>query len=161
MGWRTAIVAGSLLLVACSAPMNPSGTNPRPDGAEVFAMPEFKAALGAAGATVTDLGGFDPNPLSGTGTNLCVSGQKVMTYEFGTARERAEMAATIDPADPSKIGNSAIVEWAGNPTFWQRDRLIVLYLGSDPRILAGVSSVLGEPFAAGHGRDPGPAHHRC
>ncbi|HSH21300.1 MAG TPA: hypothetical protein VK992_01620, partial [Candidatus Caenarcaniphilales bacterium] len=65
----------------------------------------------------------------------------------------AARAATIDPDDPSNIGTS-IVEWAGEPKFWLRDRVLVLYLGTDEQVEDGLVSVLGEPFARGEGRPP-------
>jgi hypothetical protein len=117
-------------------------------------------ALQAAGASVTELGAFSPDPLPGRGARLCVSGQQVSVYVYETPEEREDVASRIDPTDPSNVG-TAIIEWAGKPTFWQQDRFIVLYLGSDPTVTAGLTSVLGEPFAVGQGRDPGPARHAC
>jgi hypothetical protein len=38
------------------------------------------------------------------------------------------VASRIKPDDPSNLGTS-IVEWAGRPRFWQRDRILVMYLG--------------------------------
>jgi hypothetical protein len=89
-----------------------------------------------------------------------VAGQEVSVYAYETEEDRAAVAATIDPQDPSHVGR-AIIEWAGNPRFWQRDRIIVLYLGDDPATEARITSVLGEPFARGRGRDPGPAAYTC
>ena len=120
----------------------------------------FEAALRAAGADVRSTGDFSTEPLGGKGTALCVAGQQVSVYVYTSAEERAAVAARIDPTDPSNLGTS-IVEWVGTPTFWQADRLIVLYLGSDPAVKSGISSVLGPPFARGQGRDPGPDRHSC
>lgn len=120
----------------------------------------FVADLRGAGATVTELGAFNPMPLGGLGARVCVDGQTVRIYEFEAESERAAAAAGIDPADPSHVG-TAIVEWAGNPRFWQWDRVIVLYLGSDHAVEARITSVLGPPFARGQGRDPGPDRDDC
>jgi hypothetical protein len=116
--------------------------------------------LEAAGATVSELGAFNTDPLGGRGVHLCVDGQQVSVFEFDTEAKRAATAARIDPTDPSNLG-TAIIEWAGNPKFWQRDRILVLYLGSDPAVEAGITTVLGPPFARGEGRDPGPDRHVC
>lgn len=105
-------------------------------------------------------GAFSTEPLGGQGIGLCVAGQQVNVYVYPTPEDRAASAARIDPIDPSNLG-TAIIEWAGNPKFWQADRLIVLYLGNDPAVEAGISSVLGAPFARGQGRDPGPNRHLC
>ena len=118
------------------------------------------ADLEAGGATVTNLGTFNATPLGGSGVLLCVDDQQVRVYEDDTEHQRAAAALLIDPADPSNLGTT-IIEWAGNPKFWQRDRIMVLYLGSNPAVEAGITTVLGRPFALGNGRDPGPDRHRC
>ena len=120
----------------------------------------FETALRAAGAEVRSTGDFSTEPLGGKGTELCVAGQQVSVYVYPSVEERAAVAARIDPTDPSNLGTS-IVEWAGTPWFWQDDRLIVLYLGSDPTVRSGISAVLGLPFARGQGHDPGPNRHSC
>lgn len=120
----------------------------------------FGADLRKAGATVAELGAFNPIPLGGLGTLVCLEGQKVRIYEYEAQSDRAAAAAGIDAADPSHVG-TAIVEWAGNQRFWQRDRVIVLYLGSDPAVEARITAVLGPPFARGQGRDPGPDQAGC
>ena len=109
---------------------------------------------------VRETGGISTEPLGGEGVGLCVAGQQVSVYVYSTPEEREAVAARIDPTDPSNLGTS-IVEWAGNPKFWQADRIIVLYLGSDAAVESGISAILGQPFARGQGRDPGPARHAC
>lgn len=89
-----------------------------------------------------------------------MSGQQVSVYLYPTAADRDAAAARIDPTDPSNLGTS-IVEWAGNPKFWQADRIIVLYLGNDAAVETGITSLIGPPFARGQGRDPGPNRHSC
>lgn len=109
---------------------------------------------------MTLLDAFNPDPLPGRGVRLCVGGQEVSVYVYPTPEERAAVAARIDRTDPSNVG-TAIIEWRGDPTFWERDRLIVLYLGRDPGTEATLTEVLGAPFASGQGRDPGPGGHDC
>lgn len=93
------------------------------------------------GAVVIDLGPFNTDPVGGQGTRLCVSDQEVRIYVFPNADQRIAVAQAIDHADPSKIGIGLIIEWAGNPKFWQRNLILVLYLGSDtfaePRLASG------------------------
>ncbi len=121
----------------------------------------FGGALRAAGATVTELGTFDPDPLGGRGVRLCVSGQLINVYTFDTEQDRQAEADRIDPDDPGNLG-TVMVSWAGKPRFWQRDRILVLYLGEDPAVEAGISGVLGQPFARGEGRPPpGPDSNAC
>lgn len=138
-----------------STPPQASASGEGSDGVAVLA-----GDLRTVGATVTELGGFNPDPLGGRGVRLCVAGQQVSLYVYPTAQDRAVASARIDPNDPSNLG-IAMVEWAGNPRFWQRDRIIVLYLGSDAAVEVGITSVLGPPFARGRGRPPGPDRNAC
>lgn len=166
------LVVLALVATACSvAPLPPPSREPSPTGSPAVGSmsPEtrpagpveaFAAELLAAGATVADQGAFNSVPLGGRGVRLCVAGQQVSVYLYETDEQRAAVTATIDPQDPSNVGR-AIIEWAGNPRLWLRDRIIVLYLGGDPAVEAGITSVLGPPFARGQGRDPGPAAHAC
>jgi hypothetical protein len=109
---------------------------------------------------VTETGPFNPGPLGGRGIRLCVAAQEVDVYVYPTERERAAVGATIDTQDPSNVG-AAIIEWGGNPRFWQHDRILVLYLGSVTEVETVITSVLGQPFARGRGRGPGPAALSC
>ena len=96
---------------------------------------------------------FAADPLSRLGVQLCVAGEPVHVYVYGTQQEAVAAGRQIDPDDPSNLGTS-IIEWAGEPKFWHRDRILVLYLGTDAEVEAALVSVLGEPFAQGEGRPP-------
>jgi hypothetical protein len=166
------LLVGVLVVAACAVASSPSAS-PSPAstafGGAVSSSPEtsprdptagLAAELEAAGADVHQTGVFDTEPLGGQGVALCVDGQQVSVYAYATPDERLAVAARIDPTDPSNLGTS-IIEWAGNPKFWQADRFIVLYLGNDPAVESGLTSVLGQPFARGQGRDPGPGRYSC
>jgi hypothetical protein len=43
------------------------------------------------------------------------------------------------------------VDWIDEPRFYKRERLIVLYVGRAPDVIAALAAVLGDPFA-GAGR---------
>ena len=117
-------------------------------------------ALEERGADVELTGSFTTDPVGGQGVALCVNGQRVQVYVFPTAEESKELASRIDPYDPSNMGTT-MVSWAGNPRFWRSDRLIVLYLGEDPAVEAGLTGVLGLPFARGAGQGPGQGTMTC
>lgn len=131
-----------------------------PSGAATDDVAAFAAELQATGVVVTELGIDDPEPLGGRGVRLCVAGQEVRVYLYATEQERAADSSRIDPNDPSNLG-TAMVSWVGNPRFWQRGRIIVLYLADDPAVEALITSVLGQPFARGRGRAPGPDANDC
>ena len=138
----------TMLLAACAVQ---AGSSPSagPTGG-IDGVEELVAALSNGQAQARQGGTFDSAPLTGQGVLLCVGREEVRTYVYRTAQERAAAAGQIDPNDPSHIGSS-IAEWMGNPRFWQSGRIIVLYLGSDARTEALLTSVMGPPFARGVG----------
>jgi hypothetical protein len=172
MARATALLLGALLIAGCAATQSPAPSSSPVPSAPVGAssspsegpgsdpVTSFVAALRAAGAEVRETGAFSTEPLGGQGIGLCVAGQQVSVYVYPTLEDREAVASRIDPTDPSNLGTS-IVEWAGNPKFWQADRILVLYLGSDAAVESGISAILGQPFARGQGRDPGPDRHSC
>jgi hypothetical protein len=53
-------------------------------------------------------------------------------------------------------------DWIGPPRLWQRDRVLVMYLGDGAATETLLSSVLGPPFARGEGgKSPGPPVDTC
>jgi hypothetical protein len=169
------ILASALILVlgACSpaapsgstasAPPAPSGgmppvivDSPNPtiaDGAE-----SLVEDLIAAGASAKLGSNFLAEPLPGEGVLVCIGTEAVQVYLLKDHEAALAAASTIDPDDPSKIGTS-IVDWAGSPRFWLRDRMLVLYVGDNAATDTALRSLLGEPFAEARapGRPPLPA----
>ncbi len=153
--WLAAAVLVTLL-TACATP--PASPTPSAAGGGVEGL---VSSLAAASAPVRQADAFDPTPLSGEGVLLCVGREEVRVYVFPTEEARLASAAGIDPQDPSHIGTS-IVEWTGNPRFWQRDRILVLYVGTDVPTEALLTSVMGPPFARGaSGGLGGPRASAC
>ena len=140
------LAAGVLaaLLAACATPQ----ASPTPSA--VGGVEGLLSALAAASAPVRQADRFDAAPLPGQGVLLCVGREEARVYVFATDQARRATTAGIDPKDPSHVGTS-IVEWTGNPRFWQRDRILVLYLGTDAPTEALLTSVMGPPFARGVG----------
>ena len=144
----------SMAVAACSVGAvspTPSPT-PSPQATGGAGVDGLVAALTAAGQPTRRQGSFDGAPVGGQGVLLCAGREELRVYVFPTQQDRVAAATRIDPRDPSHIGN-AIVEWVGPPRFWQRDRILVLYLGRDAATGTLLSSVLGPPFAAA--ADPG------
>ncbi|MDQ6794315.1 MAG: hypothetical protein M3067_05785 [Chloroflexota bacterium] len=135
------------ILIGCASPQPslPPSASPRTPG-----LQELIAAIAAASAPVRQADTFEGAPIPAKGVLLCLGKEEVRVYSFGSEEERAAAAKTIDPKDPSHVGTS-IVEWTGNPRFWQSGRILVLYLGSDARTEAILTSILGQPFARGAG----------
>ncbi|MEO6350081.1 MAG: hypothetical protein ABIP53_05465 [Candidatus Limnocylindrales bacterium] len=91
---------------------------------------------------------FVGDPLATQQTIVCANGEDVRVFVYGTPEESVAAARTIDPDDPSHVGTS-IVSWDGWPKFWQRDRIIVLYLGRDDGTIDVLTQLMGDPFAQG------------
>lgn len=106
------------------------------------------ADLEDAGTDAEVVDSFDGEPLAQVQTMVCVDGEDIAVFTYGTEQERAAVSSRIDPDDPYNVG-TAIVEWDGWPKFWQRDRIIVLYLGSDEATIDLLTELMGEPFSQG------------
>jgi hypothetical protein len=149
------VILALAVVAGCQGTSPSSPTPSRIDGVEGLV-----SDLSASGASARAAGTFTADPLPGQGTLLCVGQEAVRVYSYASPEERAQVAARIDPRDPSKVG-TAIVEWTGSPRFWQRDRILVLYLGSDAATEALLTAVLGQPFARGPGGRAGLPTRDC
>lgn len=109
------------------------------------------ADLRAAGAEARLGQLFSADPFQAQGVLMCVGSQPVQLFVFGSVPELVQAAARIDPTDPSNMGTT-MVDWNGQPRFWQRDRLLILYLGNDAATDTLLRSLLGQPFSSGQGR---------
>ncbi|MEX2624238.1 MAG: hypothetical protein WD651_10965 [Acidimicrobiia bacterium] len=138
-----------MTLVACSSTVH---TDAAP-GADDAKPEQLLAELADMGAAVESAETFATNPLGGEGQLICVGAEEVRVYLFQGTKEATNEAARIDPDDPSNLGN-AMVAWAGNPRFWHRGEILVLYLGDNQDTEEVLTEVLGPPFARGTGRDP-------
>lgn len=168
-------VAGLLLLAigACSPAATPAAS---PTGAPTSSPSPPPVIFGTASPTSADgaeglvedlvasgamarLGSnFLADPLPGEGVLVCIGTEAVQVYVLRDHEAAQAAASSIDREDPSKIGTS-IVDWAGRPRFWLRDRILVLYVGDSAATDMALRTLLGEPFAEerGAGRPPLPA----
>jgi hypothetical protein len=144
------LLVACLVLTGCASasPSATAGPIEGPGGIE-----GLTADLERARAVVKPASQFAGDPLPASGFLICVSGEPVRVYVFSSAQERLKVTSTIDRNDPSKVGTS-MVDWMGTPRFWQRDRILVLYLGTKGDTENLLTSVLGPPFARGQGRPP-------
>lgn len=106
-------------------------------------------ALQQRGATVARAGSLPQSsyPLSVSAHLLRVNGADVQVFEYPDATRARRDASKVSPTG-SAIGQSQ-VSWMDTPHFYQRDRVVVLYVGHSADVLRMLEAVLGEPFAAG------------
>ena len=122
-----------------------SSASPR---ATLLTSDELVRALRSQSMTVVSRGRAprDAFPfLSVRATRLIVNGDDVHVFEYATVDGAARDAATISPAG-SPIGSSQIA-WMAPPRFYRKDRVIVLYVGTNVGIAQALEAALGPPFA--------------
>lgn len=96
-------------------------------------------------ASVEIIGEVDQPFLSVTGTMIQVQGEDVQVFEYSSAAELQAQAGSIS-RDGTAVGTRKI-HWIGSPHFFKRDRVLVLYVGDDRKVLKLLEAVLGQQFA--------------
>jgi uncharacterized protein YceK len=71
-----------------------------------------------------------------------VDGNTLAIYEFPNEKEAKKESKTISE-DGSKIGGR-IFEWIDSPHFYQKGEIIVIYIGSDAKLLKDLEEILGK-----------------
>ena len=117
----------------------------------------FVDALRAKGITVEIVGSIEQPFLRAKGTTLRVSGgnlsqpAELQSFNYDDtdlrtdgAKAAAEDASQIDASGQPKTMR---ISWIAPPHFFRRERVIVIYLGSDANMLAPLTELLGPPFA--------------
>jgi len=135
-----ALLAVALLLAACGAPADESV-----DGSAAGALGSTAGlleALQATGATVQLTEEIEQPFFDVVGQIIRVDGAEVQVFAYEDEESRQAASALISP-DGRTVGVD-MVTWIDQPNFWARGRLIVLYVGRDPEIIALLSNVLGE-----------------
>lgn len=105
------------------------------------------SALRREGVTVTARGRAPREAFpffSPRATRLSVAGDDVHVFEYASAATAAGDASHISPSG-SPIGPHQI-SWIAPPRFYRKDRVIVLYVGTNPDVARALDAVLGPPF---------------
>ena len=120
-------------------------------------MTTCEDTLRAKGYIVDIVDSVEQPFLRGIGTLLRVSGgnlsQPIELQSFNYQQEDVKMdplqAAEQDAEqiEPSGQPHTMRIEWLAPPHFYHKERVIVLYLGSDAQTLALLKELLGPPFA--------------
>lgn len=120
---------------------------------EVETVEELVGTLQTRGHIV-DMGLTIEDPLfSVSGTDIAVDTATVQVYEYADETTASSDAATI-MANGYIVGNKAL-DWAAPPHFFQNDRLIVVYVGSDETLLDSLEETFGAQVAGGEINGPG------
>jgi len=103
------------------------------------------SALRAAGVRAQRGDEVEQPFLSLRGTMIKIGEEDVQVFQYSDAAQVAAQAARISP-DGGTVGTSKI-RWIGSPHFYKQDKLLVLYLGEDGKVLKALEAVLGRQFA--------------
>jgi hypothetical protein len=114
--------------------------------------------LRAAGATVDLAGTESADYFAPQGQLLTVNGERVETFEFGSAEEADAAAGGVSAGGSSIVttfadgtGKSSMITWVEPPHFYRASKLIVLYVGCDGDVIDVLQEAMGPQFAGGAG----------
>jgi hypothetical protein len=79
------------------------------------------------------------------GKVISVDGEHVQIFEYADRASAEKDAALVSP-DGMTVGLTR-PHWLAPPHFYRRQNVIVLYLGSDARLIKALERRLGPPFA--------------
>ena len=140
--WRLSIaICGVVLLLGCGTP-GPTA----PDVS--FSASMLTQALRDGGATVA-VGGTEPQDsfpfFSIAPQEQIVNGETVHVFEYSTpAKAASDQAKVTESGTP--VG-TVQVTWIEPPRFYQKGRIIVLYVGHSDDVSRRLEMILGRPFA--------------
>jgi len=101
--------------------------------------------LRKSGANVEPTGTIDQPFFSVVGKSILVNGENVQVFEYSTQTEAEEDASNVSP-DGHSIGLSMPL-WVEAPHFYEKEKIIVLYVGDEPSSIELLESILGTQFA--------------
>lgn len=114
-----------------------------------FTLASFAHRVADAGIDVRLVGGVRQPFLSVDGHVIDIEGERVQVYEYRAAEDAEAAAARVTP-DGSAVSvddTPMPVDWVSTPHFYQRDRLLVVYVGEEDTVLDVLDGTLGMPFA--------------
>lgn len=157
-----AATAPTLTPAAATPVFTTTGTNPQTNRASVkeAASSTTQAAsrggpvqdyvslidnLRKLGATVNPVGDITQPFFSARGQVIKVNGEEVQIFEYSDEAAAKAEATKISP-DGSAIGTS-MTSWMSDPHFFQKERLIGLYVGTNPGVTQLLTTALGPQVA--------------
>jgi hypothetical protein len=154
MAVRAASAVAALGLASASAACAPAPTPPPAAAPVPFAdTASLVDQLAARGLALDPIGSslyvwFDvPAATYGVGAS---STEYLYVHEYPAATAAAAAARRVSP-DGTHVINAqnkdVLVQWMGDPHFYQNGRLLVVYVGRDPAVLARLADLVGPQFA--------------
>lgn len=104
--------------------------------------------LRVAGATVEMAGTIKHPFLAVPGEMMTVNGQGIEAFQYADAKALANDTRTIDPDGCiGTVGGGMVDAWTAPPHFFKSENVMVIYLGSDAKMLQLLTKVMGKQFA--------------
>lgn len=144
IGFLCAVVVGSATGGDKSSGSNQAQQKQLKSG-PVTDSPSFINSLRASGAGAQPAGEVDQPFFSITGNMIKVHGEDVQVFQFVNAAAADAEAAPISH-DGMGVGTSKI-HWIGLPHFFKKEKLLVLYVGDNQKVLTTLEGLLGRQFA--------------
>ena len=139
----------TILLLVFAQAMSACGTGATPtlstEPLIVEDQASFLAALRAEGATAEVVDSISQDFFNVEGQIITVNGADVQVFEYESAEAMENEASQVAP-DGGSIGTSMLT-WIDTPHFYKTGRIIVIYIGSDEKILNLLQTVIGPQFA--------------
>lgn len=106
------------------------------------------AKLRTEGANVQEAGVITHPFLAVPGRIITVNDQEVETFQYANAQALAADTANIGPDGCiGTVGGGMLDAWTAPPHLYKSEGLLVIYLGSDAKILQLLTGALGKQFA--------------
>ena len=134
----TVLVMFALVLAACGG---------QPTSVQDFGIEEFMTALREKGVEPEKGDSVEQAFFSVIGSFVNFGEESVQVFEYDSAETMESDAVLVSP-DGGSIGTS-MVTWIGTPHFYNKGRILVLYLGDNTETLSLLEDVLGTQFAGG------------
>lgn len=107
----------------------------------------FLRSLRAESTSIRQEGEVEQPFFSVKGRLISLYGDHVQVFEYPSSAKADAQAALVSP-DGRTVG-TAKPHWLGNPHFYKKERLLVLYLGDNEKVLKALEARLGRQFAGG------------
>ena len=101
-----------------------------------------------AGNVTVKRGGRVSQPFfTAKGQELKVNNESVQVFEYANAAAAEREAKEVSP-NGSSVGTN-MMSWLSTPHFYRKGNLIVIYVGTDAKVMGALQAALGAQFAGG------------
>jgi hypothetical protein len=111
-------------------------------------------ALRNAGANPIRTGNVSQPFMSVEGRLIKVSGEQLQVFEYANSTDANSAAShishdgsTFTTSSNGGSGSSAVVDWVMPPHLYKKDKIVVIYVGTNGKIMQLLTNVLGKQFA--------------